>query len=369
MALQFGPAEYFALGLLGLCCISAMTAKDHLKGVSAAILGLLLSTVGIDEITGAKRFDFGVPTLLGGVPFIPAVIGLFAASEVYRRVAVRDLTLVHGEGAKFQVRLPALADLLKLRWTILRSSFLGLGVGILPGAGATTAAILAYTAEVRLSKRPQDFGTGKIEGLAAPEAANNAAAVGAMIPLLSLGIPGSGTTAVLMGAFLIHNLTPGPFLFINHPELVYGLFSSIALANIVILILAVGFIHLFARLALLPYPMLATGILSISIIGSLAFGDLNAVMIMLVFALVGLALEAFDYPLAPVVLGLVLGPIVEFSLRRALLMSDFDFLVLVQRPITAVLLAVAIMFLTAPLWRLLWRHTFGSGASAADRQG
>lgn len=369
MALQFGPAEYFALGLLGLCCISAMTAKDHLKGVSAAILGLLLSTVGIDEITGAKRFDFGVPTLLGGVPFIPAVIGLFAASEVYRRVAVRDLTLVHGEGAKFQVRLPALADLLKLRWTILRSSFLGLGVGILPGAGATTAAILAYTAEVRLSKRPQDFGTGKIEGLAAPEAANNAAAVGAMIPLLSLGIPGSGTTAVLMGAFLIHNLTPGPFLFINHPELVYGLFSSIALANIVILILAVGFIHLFARLALLPYPMLATGILSISIIGSLAFGDLNAVMIMLIFALVGLALEAFDYPLAPVVLGLVLGPIVEFSLRRALLMSDFDFLVLVQRPITAVLLAVAIMFLTAPLWRLLWRHTFGSGASAADRQG
>jgi putative tricarboxylic transport membrane protein len=367
MALEFGPAEYFALGVLGLSCISAMTAKDHLKGLTAAILGLLLSTVGIDEITGAKRFDFGVSTLLSGVPFVPAVIGLFAASEVYRRIAVRDLELVHGGGGSFRVRLPSFADLRKLRWTILRSSFLGLGVGILPGAGATTAAILSYTAEVRISKRPQDFGKGKIEGLAAPEAANNAAAVGAMIPLLSLGIPGSGTTAVLMGAFLIHNLTPGPFLFINHPDLVYGLFSSIALANIIILVFAVGFIHLFARLALLPYPLLATGILSISVIGSLAFGDINAVMVMLAFALVGLALEAFDYPLAPVVLGLVLGPIVEFSLRRALLMSDFDFVVIVQRPITGVLLSLALLFITAPLWRLLWLRTFGSPNATPDR--
>lgn len=356
LALEFGPSEYFALGVLGLSCISAMTAKDHLKGLTAALLGLLLSTVGIDEITGVKRFDFGIATLLGGIPFVPAVIGLFAASEVYRRIAMHDLALVRVATARFHVQLPSLADLLKLRWTILRSSLLGLGVGILPGAGATTAAILGYTTEVRLSKHPEEFGTGKIEGVAAPEAANNAAAVGAMIPLLSLGIPGSGTTAVLMGAFLIHNLAPGPFLFINHPDLVYGLFSSIAISNLVVLLFAVVFIHLFARLALLPYPFLATGILSVSVIGALAFGDINAVMVMLAFAMLGLVLEAFDYPLAPIVLGLVLGPIVEFSLRRALLMSGFDFMILIERPITAGLLAVALLFIVAPLLRPLWQR-------------
>lgn len=365
MALEFGPSEYFALGVLGLSCISAMTANDHLKGLTAALLGLLLSTVGIDQITGAKRFDFGMSSLLGGVPFVPAVIGLFAASEVYRRIATRDLVLVKPEAGDFRIKLPAWADLARLRWTIARSSVLGLGVGILPGAGATTAAILGYTTEVRLSKTPEEFGSGKIEGIAAPEAANNAAAVGAMIPLLSLGIPGSGTTAVLMGAFLIHNLAPGPFLFVNHQDLVFGLFGAIAIANLVVLAFAVVFIHMFARLALLPYPILATGILSISIIGSLAFGDINAVMIMLMFAVAGLVLEAFDYPLAPVVLGLVLGPIVEFSLRRALLMSDFEFMPLLQRPITAVLLLVALLFVIGPVIRPLWHRVIGTrGADA-----
>lgn len=361
VALQFGPSEYFALGLLGLSCIAAVTARNHLKGITAALLGLLLSTVGIDEITGAKRFDFGVSTLLGGIPFVPAMIGLFAASEVYRRIAQRDLVLVKGideSGQKLRVRLPSLLDLVRLRWTILRASLIGLGVGILPGAGATTGAILGYSAEVRLSKHPEAFGKGKIEGVAAPEAANNAAAVGAMIPLLSLGIPGSGTTAVLMGAFLIHNLNPGPFLFLNHKELVYGLFGGIAISNVIILLLAAVFVRLFARLAYLPYPVLATSILSIAVIGSLAFGDVNSVAVMLAFAMLGLVLEATGYPLAPLVLGLVLGPIIEVSLRRALLMSDFDFLALLMRPITAALLTVAILFIVGPMLLEL-RHRFG----------
>lgn len=369
VALQFGPSEYFALGLLGLSCISAVTSKNHLKGISAAILGLLLSTVGIDEITGAKRFDFGVSTLLGGIPFVPAMIGLFAASEVYRRIAAKDFSLVsdvgHDKGA-LRVRMPKFGQILKLRWTILRSAVLGLGVGILPGAGATTAAILGYTTEVRMSRNPEGFGKGKIEGVAAPETANNAAAVGAMIPLLSLGIPGSGTTAVLMGAFLIHNLNPGPFLFINHKDIVYGLFGGIAVTNLVILLFSAVFISLFARLAHLPYPILATSILSVSVIGSLAFGDVNSVAVMLVFAVLGLTLEAARYPLAPVVLGLVLGPIIEISLRRALLMTNFDFGVLLLRPVTAGLLLISLLFLFSPLLSQLYRRIMHPSAESGD---
>lgn len=215
------------------------------------------------------------------------MIGVFAASEVFRRVGQRDHALISeaSRGAtKVRVQLPSLAKIFRLRWTIIRSSLLGLWVGILPGAGATTAAILGYSTEVRLSKDPSGFGKGKIEGIARPESANNAAAVGAMIPLLSLGIPGSGTTAVMLDAFLIHNLQPGPFLFTNHADIVYGLFGGIALSNLAILLLSIGFIRLFARLVYLPYPVLATSILSICVIGSLAFGDVNAVAIMLVFA-------------------------------------------------------------------------------------
>jgi putative tricarboxylic transport membrane protein len=177
-----------------------------------------------------------------------------------------------------------------------------------------------------------------------------------MIPLLSLGIPGSGTTAVLIGAFLIHNLQPGPFLFLNHSDIAYALFSGIAITNLTILLLAAVFIRFFARLVLLPYPVLATSILSVSVIGSLSFGDVNSVAVMLAFAVLGLVLEATRYPLAPVVLGMVLGPIVETSLRRALLMSGFDFWEILTRPLTAVLLSVAVVFVVAPGARTLWRR-------------
>ncbi|WP_436639602.1 tripartite tricarboxylate transporter permease [Microbaculum sp. FT89] len=364
IALKFGPAEYFALAMLGLSCIAAITSGNPVKGAIAALIGLIIATVGIDEITGSKRFDFGVSSLLSGVPFVPAIIGLFAASEVYRRISMRDLDLVSqpigkpGDIREAAARL-RLAEFLKLKWTVLRSSILGLGVGILPGAGATTAAILSYTTEVRLSKHPEQFGTGKLEGIAAPESANNAATVGAMIPLLSLGIPGSGTTAVLMGAFLVHNLQPGPFLFIHERPLVYGLFSGIALSNLLILAMAFIFIRLFNRMTHVPYPLLATGILSIAVAGSLAYGDATAAAIMLVFALLGLVMEAGRYPLAPVVLGLVLGPIVETSLRRALLMSDFDPSALVATPIAAGLLLLAAVFFFGPILTALWRRAAG----------
>jgi putative tricarboxylic transport membrane protein len=363
VALGFGPAEYFAVGVLGLSCMSAVASRNQLRGTAAVLIGLLLATVGMDQITGVPRFDFGIQSLLGGIPFVPAMIGLFAASEVYRRIARRDHALVVpvSDRASLPLRLIRIRELLALRWTILRSALLGLFVGILPGAGATTAAIVGYGAEVRFSNKPEEFGKGKVEGIAAPEAANNAAAVGAMIPLLSLGIPGSATTAVLIGAFLIHNLQPGPFLFADHGDVVYALFGGIAATNIVMLLFGLLFIRFFARLVDVPYPLLATSILTLSVVGTLAFGGLGVVVVMLFFAALGLTLEANQYPLAGVVLGLVLGPIVETSLRRALLMTGFDFWAVVSRPVTAGLLLVALGFLLAPAGRRLWRR-FSGGA-------
>ncbi len=351
-ALRFGPAEYFALGVLGLSCISSISGDSQLKGLAAGLIGLLLGTVGLDSLTGAKRFDFGTTVLISGVPLVPASIGLFAASEVLRRVLQRDIVLVKNapgvDGQSLALAIPRLADFIRLRWVILRSSLLGLFVGILPGAGATTASILSYSLQTKLSNDPAGFGKGKDEGIAAPEAANNAAAVGAMIPLLSLGIPGSATTAVLIGAFMIHNLQPGPMLFVREPGLVYGLFASMTVVNFVILALSFVMVPLFARLARLPYPVLATGILSVCVIGSLAYGNVDAAALMLVFACIGLALEAGGYPLAPVILGLVLAPIIEISLRRALIMEGFDIVAVVTQPLAATILLIALVFLLGP---------------------
>jgi len=365
VALQFGPAEYFALGVLGLSCISTVSGNDQLKGLSMALLGLLIGTIGLDAITSAKRFDFGVSTLLSGVPFIPASIGLFAASEVYRRVLQRDYVRVSeiAGSRRIRVELPRIRELVRLRWTILRSAVLGLFVGVLPGAGATTAAIIGYSAETRLAKDRRGFGTGKVEGLSAPEAANNAGAVGSMIPLLSLGIPGSATTAVLIGAFMVHNLQPGPLLFAQDPTLIYAIFSGMTITNVIILVLAFFLIQLFARLAYLPYPILATAILTVSVIGSLSFGDLNAVTIMLAFGFLGLLLQLGGFPLAPIVLGIVLSPIIEVSLRRALLMAGGSFGEVVSRPITSTLLTVAALIIVAP-WAGAIGRKLGRGRSA-----
>jgi putative tricarboxylic transport membrane protein len=354
MALRFGPAEYFALGVLGLSCIASLSSDNVLKGLAAGCFGILLGTVGLDSITGARRFDFGATVLLGGVPLVPACIGLFAASEVFRRILDREPILSTAADGSGVIRYPRFAELLRLKWTTLRASVLGLCIGTLPGAGATTAAIIAYVAETKFSKDPSGFGKGKAEGIAAPEAANNAAAVGAMIPLLSLGIPGSATTAVMIGAFMIHNLQPGPLLFVTHRDLVYGLFAGITVANFVILVASFLLVRIFARLMLIPYPVLATAILTVCVIGSLSYGDLHSVTLMLVFAGIGVAMELARYPLAPVLLGLVLAPVVEVSFRRALLMENHDVVAVFTRPIAGTLLLLTLLILVSPLLKPLW---------------
>lgn len=274
IALKFGPSEYFALAVLGLSCVSSVGTKSQIKSLIGACIGLLLATVGIDAITGVTRFTFGSKTLLNGIAFVPAIIGLFAASEVLTKVYQGKGVEAIENGATRNVKteLMTLKDILKVKWTILRASAIGTWIGILPGVGATTASIIGYTQEVRFSKHPEKFGTGIQEGIAAPEAANNAGAVGAMVPLLALGIPGSATTAILIGAFLIHGLKVGPLLFINNRELVYSIFGGMFLTNFMVVLGGLFAVKLFVKLVQIPYPIMATSIMSFCIIGSLALG-------------------------------------------------------------------------------------------------
>lgn len=350
VALVFGPSEYFALGVLGLSVITSFQTKSVPKSLACAFLGMFLGTVGIDSITGVSRFDFGSLFLKNGISFVPAIIGLFAVGEVLVRVQISRKTelLIHNQSIKSE--LPSRSELKGLFRVIFQSSVIGTIIGILPGVGGTVASLLGYSAAVRTSKHPEKFGTGILEGVAAPEAANNAACGGAMIPLLSLGIPGSAVTAVLIGAFMIHGLRPGPLLFLNNLDLIYVIFIGMFLTNFLIL----GFGHFgikpIVRMLDVPYAFMAPIILVLCVVGSYAINNNIAdIFTMLVFGVLGYGLSKHDYPLAPLILGLVLGPIIEISFRRSIIMSQGDLSYIFCRPITSILLIISLISLTYPI--------------------
>jgi putative tricarboxylic transport membrane protein len=359
VALEFGPSEYFALAVLGLSVVSSLGTKSELKALISALMGLFIATVGIDKISGFNRFTFGTTTLLGGIDFIPVIIGLFAVAEVLNRI--REMREIEGIRAKAKAKLPSLRVINKLKGLLLRSWFVGTFIGILPGVGATTAAFVSLSEAVRWSKHPEKFGTGIPEGVAAPEAANNAACSGAMVPLLTLGIPGSAGTAIMLGAFLIHGLKPGPLLFMQQPKLVYSIFVGMLLANLSIIILAKLFIRYFSKVIELPYNILGPGIIIFCVVGTFAirnnFGD---IWIMVFFAIVGFFMERYGYPLAPIILGVVLGPIAEENLRQAMIISGNDPLALVSSPLSAVLIILSILSLFSPQLRTLWTRRKGA---------
>jgi putative tricarboxylic transport membrane protein len=362
-ALEFGPAEYFALSVLGLSCISSLGAKSQTKAIISALLGLLFATVGIDQITGMQRFTFGTGMLQGGINFIPAVIGLFAAAEVYNQISQKryEIGIVTDKEKtkKVKVKLPSISELWPIKWSMLRSAIVGTWIGILPGVGATTAAIVGYATAVRFSKHPEKFGTGIIEGVAAPETANNAATGGAMVPLLALGIPGSATTAIMIGAFYLHGLQIGPMFLQQHKPLAYTIFAGMTLANVIFFILGFFAIKAFAKVLELKYPYLAANILAFCGVGAVAMGDIYGMKMMFIFAILGFFMEKYGYPVAPIVLGLVLGPIAEPGLRRALLIADYDVWLVLTRPITAFLLILSIFSLLTPLLRNLFSRRKG----------
>ncbi|MBU2026248.1 MAG: tripartite tricarboxylate transporter permease, partial [Proteobacteria bacterium] len=350
VGLTFSQPEYFALAVAALTLIASLGSAGMAKAFIAGLMGLLLATVGIDEMTADPRFTFGGKALMGGINFIPAIIGAFAVGEILAK-AEEGLGL-QGEHLTMKVstKLPGLKELLRLKWTMLRSAVIGTAIGILPGVGATTAAFVGYSEAVRWSKHPEKFGTGVPEGIAGPETANNAATGGAMVPLLTLGIPGSATTAVMIGGFLVHGLQPGPMLFMNQPKLMYSIFIAMYVANIFMLFAGLGVAKVFANFRRVRYSILGPVIFIFAAIGSFGIrNDMTDVWIMLACGILGYFFKKFKYPIAPMIIGLVLGPLTEVSLRRGMDMTDYQLLPFLMRPIAGAILLVAV---GSVLWNL-----------------
>ncbi|ULT59040.1 tripartite tricarboxylate transporter permease [Neobacillus drentensis] len=347
VALKFGPAEYFSLMLLGLGAVSGLAGKSVTKALIMTVCGLLLGTIGIDTVSGIARFTFDIPWLFQGIEFLTIAVGLFALGEVFKTILEKEDE--DGEIARITNLLPSKEEFKESAGPIARGSLLGFFVGILPGAGATLASFFSYLLEKRISKNPSKFGTGAIAGVAAPESANNAASGGAMIPLLTLGIPGSGTTAILMGALMMYNVQPGPLLFEDHPQVAWGLIASMFIGNIMLLILNLPLVKVFAKIIETPKKYLIPMIIAVSIFGVYAVQvSTNDLLLLLGCGVFGYFLSKHDYPIAPLVLGLVLGPMVENNLRRALTISNGDYGVFFTRPISLVFLLITALWLVIP---------------------
>ncbi|MBI4536699.1 MAG: tripartite tricarboxylate transporter permease [candidate division NC10 bacterium] len=355
-ALAFGPPEYFALTFMGLTMVTSLSGESLLKGIMSGVFGLIIACVGVDAISGAERFTLGNIYLLDGFGFIGVAVGLFAVAEVFVNLEKAEEQVFVKTELKLKSLFPNRQDWKDSLLPIGRSSLLGFFVGVLPGAGATIASFMAYALEKKLSRHPEKFGTGAIEGVAAPEGANNAAAGGAMVPLLTLGIPGSGTTAVLLGAFLIHGLKPGPLLFQSSPDFVWGVIASMYIGNVLLLILNLPLVGLWASLLRVPYTILMPLIVTISAVGVFATdNNIFDMWVMFGFGVIGYLMRKLEFPAAPAVLGLVLGPLVERSLRQSLTISHGDLSIFVTRPISAVLIAFAFLSLLAPVVRAVWQ--------------
>jgi putative tricarboxylic transport membrane protein len=353
VALKFGPPEYFALMVLGMTLVVALVGEDLIKGLVAGAFGIFLGTIGIDPISGIERFSYGILTLMDGLSFVSVSVGLFAISEVLEMGEKSLKTPSYIEN--ISNLLPNWQDWKDSTLPMLRGSIIGFFVGVMPGAGATIASMLTYATEKKLSKHPEKFGTGIIEGVAAPESANNAATGGAMVPLLTLGVPGSGTTAVMLGALLIHGLRPGPMLFEKHPDFVWTVIASMYIGNILLLILNLPLVGIWARMLKIPNKLLMPLIMAFSVVGVYTVSNnLGEVWVMFVFGIIGYFMKKFGFPPAPVVLALVLTPLMENAMQQSLQMSHQSFSIFFTRPISLGLLIVGMISLFGPFARLLW---------------
>ena len=347
VAVNFAAPEFFALAVLGLSVVAALSSGQLVKGVFGAGLGMLIATVGSDPMTGFARFSFGVPDLASGLGAVPVLIGLFAIPEIMRKS--RGNTNERFTADYKKITMFDRDTLRAVGPTIGRSGLIGTFIGILPGAGAATAAILGYSQAVKFSKDRESFGKGNPKGVAGVEAANNAGAVGALVPLFALGIPGSATAAVLIGAFVLHGLQPGPNLMNDQSLLVYTVIAAVVVANVLVLLIAKPFVRTVIRIINVPYHVLGPGILILSVLGAYSLrNSLFDVGVMLAFGIVGYLLDSWKFPVAPVVLGFILGPIAEDGFRRSLLLSDGSYAIFLTRPVTFSLLAIAVGFLVYP---------------------
>ncbi len=347
-ALSFGPPEYFALMLMGLCTIAGLTGGSVLKALVGTFLGLLISTPGMDAFSGLPRLTFGFTGLLGGVSFLVVAVGLFGIGEVMSNAEqIMKLEFVT-EKIRIKEVWPNRAEWGASAGPIARGTIIGFIVGVLPGAGSTIASFMSYATEKRVSKHPEQFGRGAIEGVAGPESANNSATGGAMVPLLTLGIPGSGTTAIMLGALMMFGLQPGPLLFQKNPDFVWGVIASMYIGNLMLLIMNVACIPLFVKILKIPNALLFPLIIVFATVGVYSVdGNIFDVWMLYVFGFMGYFMKKFDMPPAPVVLSVVLGPMIERALRQSLTMSLGSYDIFFTRPISAVLLLLG---LAAVLW-------------------
>ena len=366
VALAIGPAEYFALMVLGLIAAAAVAQGSPVKGIAMVVLGLMLGCIGMDVETGVPRFTLGRPELFDGIGLVALAMGLFGAAEV-----IASINSVPGNGSRYRIGLrsmvPTREDVRRSVKPMFRGASIGSFFGALPGTGQTIASFISYAVEKRASREPSRFGHGAIEGLAGPEAANNAASQTAFIPTLTIGIPGSATMALMLGALMIHGITPGPMMMVDHAPVFWGLVASFWIGNIMLLVLNIPLIGIWVKLLQVPYKFLYPGILCMICIGVYSVGNsVFDVGMVLAFGVLGYAMRLLDLEPAPLLIGFVLGPMMEENLRRAMLLARGDAMTVLQRPISAGLLILAMLLLMWVLWSTLRSKAPRSLAAGSD---
>jgi putative tricarboxylic transport membrane protein len=345
-ALRFGPPEYFAICFLALTVVTSLAAKSTLKGFIIAMLGVLTGTVGMDLGTGVARFTFGIQTLADGFGLVPVIMGLFGVGEIL--LNVEKLADMDFKDTKIGKIWPSVKDWMDSRLAILRGTVIGFVMGLVPGSGAIISPFVSYAVEKKLSKHPEKFGTGIIEGVAGPETANNASAQASFIPLLSLGIPSNVVTAILLGALMIYGVEPGPLLMANRPDIFWGVITSMYLGNVMLVILNMPLIGLWVQILKIPYRLLLPLILLFCLIGVYSISsNVVEIWIMALFGLIGYLMNKCGYEAAPFVMGLVLSPLVEDSFRQSLVLSDGSFLIFFTRPLSGIIMFIAIAVLVS----------------------
>ena len=351
-ALRFGPPEYFGLAMMAFGMLTVFGGGDPIKIIISTLAGLFLAIIGLDVVSGVPRFSFGVPQLLGGVEFIVIICGIFGLAEVFNSLEQEEETELLRQKIKLKDMFLTWEDWVASRWAIFRGGIIGFFIGLIPAGGITTASFLAYLAEKRVSGHPDKFGTGMIEGIASPEAANNAASISGFAPLLALGVPGSPTTAIMLAGFMMWGIRPGPLLFQNNADLVWGLISSKFIGNFLLLCMNIFLIPVFVSMLRVPYTILMGFIVIFASIGAFTVNNsIFDVWMMLGFGILGYIMNKLKYPIVPLVLALVLGRLAENSLRQSLMLSGGDVSIFFTRPISLIFMALAIMAYMTPVYR------------------
>ncbi len=350
-ALKFGPAEYFLLMVAALSMTASMSKGNQIKGFVSLLIGLMIATIGIDAQSGVKRFTFGVLELQTGIDFLIVIIGIYALGEVFKSYrSIADGTKKAQK--KFGKIWITKEEWNKSKWPILRSAPLGFIIGALPGAGGTMASLMAYNNEKQFSKHPEEFGHGAIEGLAAPESANNAASVGALIPMLTLGIPGSGTTAVMMGALLMLGIQPGPLLFTQHPDVAWSLIASMFIGNIILAVVNIPLAGLLVRVLAIPAKILYPIVLGLSFVGVYAIaGSVMDFYLLVIFGLAGFLMKKVNIPTAPMILAVIVGNTMEQSFRQAITISDGNINIFYGSILAIALIVITIVSIVFPIFK------------------